>query len=126
MDPRSNLGKVAPFGQKFGLNLAYLAQYSQIFSFQDRNLNFAPNVHFLELLTNFMSELENVAPFGQKFGPNLANLALYGQIFSFQDRSLKFALDRHFSKLWKNLRSNLEKVAPFCHKLAQYSDYFDT
>ena len=87
-----NLLCVLIFGQLLGPIWPNLVQFGQIFSFQDRNLNFASNVHFLELLTNFMSELENVALFGRKFGPNLAKLGpnLWPNGATFSRFDLKF------------------------------------
>ena len=44
-------------------DLAHLAQFGQIYSFQDRDLIFAPNAHFRKPLTNLKSEFDNFAPF---------------------------------------------------------------
>ena len=44
-------------------DLAHLAKFGQIYSFQDRDLIFAPNVHFRKPLTNLKSEFDNFALF---------------------------------------------------------------
>ena len=59
---KSDFENVGPFGHKFGLNLAHLAQYCQICSFKGRDLKFTLNEHFSKLWKIFKSNLENQIP----------------------------------------------------------------
>ena len=75
MKIKSDFENVASFGQKFGPNLAHLAQYGQIYSFEGRDFKIHTERTFYKVMNDLKLNLEKVAPSGQKFGQNLAHLA---------------------------------------------------